>query len=217
MRAPAKPGRQARRPQIPDDPALRQRRKFFRDSGLREHHRKIIAEMLEANRAYRTVFEDGAVKLFDAKISHPLITLTRDRVPIEGYKETEYCVAAAVDFPLLPPISRTALVTINEANGSEKVHAEIGLNYTPHLCLRVQYDPFPELERARGATKGSRKGQLGRGACGTFRRGDHRVGSQLSTFSAAMKAPCGMSTPTDHARCDDDIVPVICPTCQMAS
>ena len=109
--------------------------------------------MLEANKAYRTVFEDGAVKLFDAKISHPLITLTRDRVPIEGYKETEYCASAAVDFPLLPPIPRTALVTINEANGSEKVHVEIGLNYTPRLCLRVQYDPFPELEQARAARR----------------------------------------------------------------
>jgi hypothetical protein len=144
---PAQAGSASAPPAIPDDPALRQRRKFFRDSGLREHHRKIIAEMLEANKAYRTVFEDGAVKLFDAKISHPLITLTRDRVPIEGYKETEYCVSAAVDFPLLPPIPRTALVTINEANGSEKVHVEIGLNYTPHLCLRVQYDPSPNWSR----------------------------------------------------------------------
>ena len=149
----AQTGSASASPGLPDDPALRQRRKFFRDAGLREHHRKIIAEMLEANKAYRTVFEDGAVKLYDAKISHPLITLTRDHVPIEGYKETEYCASAAVDFPLLPPIPRTARVTINEVGGSEKVHVEVGLNYTPRLCLHVQYDPFPELERARAARR----------------------------------------------------------------
>jgi ssDNA-binding Zn-finger/Zn-ribbon topoisomerase 1 len=72
--------------------------------------------------------------------------------------------------------------------------------------------------------------------------------AQLSTFSAAMNASCGMSTlpncrilnlpsafpearvrldcagsdefgkhPTDHTRCDDGVVPLICPTCQMVS
>jgi hypothetical protein len=130
------------------DPALRQRQLASRDPALRQHYRQAIAQMLEGSKDYRTIFEDGAVKLIDAKISHGFLVIKRGNVPVDN--QTEYCASAKVDFPLLPPIPRTALVTITKAdNGSENFHAEIGLNYTPRTCLRVKYDPFPELEQAR--------------------------------------------------------------------
>ena len=104
--------------------------------------------MLESSKDYRTIFEDGAVKLVDAQISHGLLVIKRGNVPVDN--QTEYCASAKVDFPLLPPIPRTALITITKVNnGSENFHVEIGLNYTPRTCLRVKYDPFPELEQAR--------------------------------------------------------------------
>src|SRR5450631_2378280 len=64
---------------VSQDPVLLKRRKDFDDPALRQHYRRVIAQLLEENQAYRTAFEDGAVKLFDAKISQAFITLTRDR------------------------------------------------------------------------------------------------------------------------------------------
>jgi hypothetical protein len=130
------------------DPALRQRQLASRNPALQQHNRQVIAQMLESSRDYRTIFEGGAVKLIDAQISHGFLVIKRGNVPVDN--ETQYCASAKVDFPLLPPIPRTALITITKADdGSEKFHAEVGLNYTPQTCLRVKYDPFPELEQAR--------------------------------------------------------------------
>ncbi len=117
------------------------------DPALVKRRREAIAQMLEANSAYRGWPDDGASKLVNAKFAGPFVAnvggLFTPRM------ETVYCAAATMVYG---PFSneRTAVILIRPApNGQERIWARVGLNYTPKECVVAKYGPFPEMELAR--------------------------------------------------------------------
>ena len=115
--------------------------------GLLQRRRQAIARMLEANDGYRTILDDGAVRLTNARIAGPIAYVHRVFAPT-GH--TVYCVTADLGFPFF---GRDASIRVDKAGtASESLSAVIAIsNTTLYECSGVsgKYEPFPEMERLR--------------------------------------------------------------------
>jgi hypothetical protein len=116
------------------------------DPVVLQRRRQAIARMLEGNEGYRTILDDGALRLTNAKIAGPIEYQHRVFAPT---KVTVYCVSADLGFPLI--IGRSAEIHVEKAgNGSERLRATIDIvNTTLWACGRPNYEPFPEMEQLR--------------------------------------------------------------------
>lgn len=117
------------------------------DPVLLQRRRQAIAEMLEGNITYRTLFD---VKLTDAKLAGPYVVVHRNLFSGSAYEDRYYCARANLDiWPI--PYPRTAVVRVKQAeNGSEYLRAAIGVSSPPSECSGItNYVPFPEMEQLR--------------------------------------------------------------------
>lgn len=108
--------------------------------------REAIAQMLETHIGFRTLLDDSAPKLLDAKFAGPIQRST----DLFRSPEAIYCVSAKLDiFPF--PTERVALLkTVTGPDGKPVISATIGLTRRPFGCNNmVDYGPFPELDAAR--------------------------------------------------------------------
>jgi len=103
--------------------------------------------MLEANEGYRTILDDGAVRLTNARIAGPIEYVHRIFAPT-GH--TVYCVTAYLGFPFF---GRDASIRVEKAGtASESLLAVIAIsNTTLYECpgASEKYEPFPEMEQLR--------------------------------------------------------------------
>ena len=107
--------------------------------------RQAIAQMLEPTLGYRTYLDGGAPKLLEPQFAGPV----QGRTFLFRSPVTYYCVSAKLDiFPF--PTQRVAVLTFeSDPNGKSVVKSTIGLNNVPYACMRVRYEPFPELAALR--------------------------------------------------------------------
>jgi hypothetical protein len=117
------------------------------DTALLQRRRQAIAQMLEGNIYFRTLFD---VKLINAKLAGPFPYETRNFLfSTETHTETLYCATAEFDFIGIQSPTRRALIQVAHAsNGSERLVANIS-KYSHLQCRNANYGPFPELEQAR--------------------------------------------------------------------
>jgi hypothetical protein len=123
---------------------------------LLQRRRQAIARILEANEGYRTILDDGAVRLTNARIAGPIEYVHRVFAPTG---ETVYCVTADLGFPFF---GRDASIRVDKAGAaSERLLAIIAIsNTTLYSCAGAsrKYEPFPEMEQLRA----QRRKALGR-------------------------------------------------------
>ncbi len=108
--------------------------------------REAIARVLEDHWGYRSLWDDGAPPLSEAKFSGPF---EYGGGLFESKRMTIYCVSAKLEVPLIPQ-TRVTMVHFEPGDGGrEKMEFVVGMNNIPRACMLAKYEPFPELERAR--------------------------------------------------------------------
>jgi hypothetical protein len=119
----------------------------YSNSGLLQRRRQAIAQMLEGNFAFRTLFD---VKLINAKLAGPFSHKYRNFLfSTETHTETLYCASADLDVPWIHAVRKTALIRVGQSsNGTERLYGKVS-NYFPPECGDANYGPFPELEHVR--------------------------------------------------------------------
>jgi hypothetical protein len=111
------------------------------DSALLQRRREAIAHALEANIHFRTLLDNGAPKLVEAKIRGPF----EQSGGLFGHRETAYCVSAKLVLWPIPDV-RTAVIRVDTSQpGVERLKITNFLNLGE--CRLA--GPFSELELAR--------------------------------------------------------------------
>jgi hypothetical protein len=60
-----------------------------------------------------------------------------------------YCALSGVKVSIFPPAYRSALITVHNAPGGERLNAKISLGQRARECYDGDYKPFPEIEQLR--------------------------------------------------------------------
>jgi hypothetical protein len=105
--------------------------------------------MLEASFAFRGPLDDGAPRLVEAKLAVPFNYTQRNPFSTTAPTDTLYCALSGVKVSIFPPAYRSALITVQNAPGGERLNAKISLGQRARECYDADYKPFPEIEQLR--------------------------------------------------------------------
>jgi len=116
---------------------------------LLQRRRQAIARMLEGSFAFRGPLDDGAPRLVEAQLAGPFNYTKRNPFTTSVPTDTLYCALSGVKVSIFPPAYRSALITVQNAPGGERLNAKISLGQRARECYDGDYKPFPEIEQLR--------------------------------------------------------------------
>lgn len=114
-----------------------------------QRRRQAIARMLEVSFAFRGPLDDGAPRLVEAQLAGPFNYTDRNPFTTSLPTDTLYCALSGVKVSIFPPAYRSALITVHDAPGGERLNAKISLGQRARECYKADFKPFPEIEQLR--------------------------------------------------------------------